>query len=58
MSGSTPLAVASRRFLASQIRKAFDFSGVPLRVTVRHKQPRRERKKNGDSGSGGWRGRS
>lgn len=42
-SGSTPLPVATRRFLTAQIRAAFDFQGVPLRILVRQKAPRRER---------------
>lgn len=39
--GSAPLSVTATRFIAGQIRKQFGFSGVPLRIQVRQKQPRR-----------------
>ncbi|KAL4448459.1 hypothetical protein ABPG75_005678 [Micractinium tetrahymenae] len=39
--GSAPLSVPSTRFVAAQIRKQFGFGGVPLRIQVRQKQPRR-----------------
>jgi GTP-binding protein len=43
ISGSTPLSVPSQRFLAGQIRRQFGFGGVPLRIVVRHKPPRKQR---------------
>ena len=43
VSGSTPLSVPSQRFLAGQIRRHFGFGGVPLRILVRHKPPRKQR---------------
>ena len=46
-SGSAPLSVPTRRFLAAQLRGAFGFDGVPLRITLRHKAPRRERQRGG-----------
>ena len=47
VSGSTPLSVSSQRFLAGLIRRQFGFSGVPIRIQVRSKQPRRQRGKGG-----------
>lgn len=55
VSGSTPLGAAGTRFLAAQIRKEFGFGGVPLRVTVRAKQPRGERGRQRRRGGGGRR---
>lgn len=57
VSGSTPLSTATTRFLAAQIRKQFGFSGVPLRITVRMKQPRgrraeQQQQRGGGGGSG------
>lgn len=49
-SGSTPLSTASRRFVASLIRRQWGFEGVPLRVSLRHKTPRRERGRRGGGG--------
>ena len=43
ISGSTSLSVPSQRFLAGQIRRQFGFGGVPLRIVVRHKPPRKQR---------------
>lgn len=60
VSGSTPLSTATNRFLAAQIRKQFGFSGVPLRITVRMKQPRgrrAEQQQQRGRGSGGRRRR-
>jgi GTP-binding protein len=38
VSGVKELPEACRRLLANQLRQQFGFEGVPLRVTVRHKQ--------------------
>jgi GTP-binding protein len=43
--GSEPLPAAAQRFLAAQIRRQFGFQGIPLRITLRHKQPQRQRQR-------------
>lgn len=46
VSGVAPFPEASQRFLANQLRQQFGFAGVPLRITVRHKQrPKRKKAK-------------
>lgn len=57
VSGSTPLSTATTRFLAAQIRKQFGFSGVPLRITVRMKQPRGRRAEQQQQQRGGGSGK-
>lgn len=44
VSGSTALSAPSQRFVAAQIRKEFGFGGVPIRIAVRLKQPRRQKR--------------